>query len=361
MLGTILSLVHAWSPAVPIELAYKGDIQKATKQLSRDDTIHRMIDELVEDKNGLICIAEFANKISPIVGVAANDDGMPSVHNKGTSWKSKSTKTPAVFDETKAFLRPVETSDRSMPMVVGPALESAAPPATSSAAPRAGARVVPLAPAPPVEAAEAFGGGGGGGGGGGSSGGGAAMDQLLQLVPMFDDTKQFLRKVETVDSSQPKLEAEGLSKQGGGSARQQLLQLVPMFDETKAFLRPVETSDRSMPMVVGPALESAAPPATSSAAPRAGAPGAPPAAPPPTGAPFAQLSHLARFAHLLSPCMFCSPSLTLHVLLTFCSQHGVHTHTGQCPLQQRSKKWNSLLRRRWHSSAFTDKRFLSGR
>jgi hypothetical protein len=73
------------------------------------------------------------------------------------------------------------------------------------------------------------------------------MDQLLQLVPMFDDTKQFLRKVETVDSSQPKLEAEGLSKQGGGSARQQLLQLVPMFDETKQFLRKVETVDSSQP------------------------------------------------------------------------------------------------------------------
>eukprot|EP01052_Picozoa_sp_SAG31_P040066 SAG31_NODE_5709_length_2368_cov_12.639048_4_plen_196_part_01 len=38
----------------------------------------------------------------------------------------------------------------------------------------------------------------------------AAHTALLELVPFFDETKQFLKKVETVDKSQPRLEAAGL-------------------------------------------------------------------------------------------------------------------------------------------------------
>eukprot|EP01045_Picozoa_sp_COSAG04_P057887 COSAG04_NODE_27843_length_279_cov_0.866667_1_plen_42_part_10 len=42
------------------------------------------------------------------------------------------------------------------------------------------------------------------------------MAELLQLVPLFDQTKQYLRHVEeTRDASVPVLEASGLSQQGG--------------------------------------------------------------------------------------------------------------------------------------------------
>ena len=68
----------------------------------------------------------------------------------------------------------------------------------------------------------------------------AAHSQLLELIPLFDDTKQFLRKVQTKDSSTPRLEASELKQQGCGTAHSQLLELIPLFDETKQFLNKVE-------------------------------------------------------------------------------------------------------------------------
>ena len=41
----------------------------------------------------------------------------------------------------------------------------------------------------------------------------AAHSQLLELIPLFDETKQFLNKVQTKDSSTPRLEASGLKQQ----------------------------------------------------------------------------------------------------------------------------------------------------
>ena len=90
-----------------------------------------------------------------------------------------------------------------------------------------------------------------------SGGGGEDRAALMQLIPLFNETKAFLRKVETSDSSMPRLEAAGLRRQGGGggggggSAHAQLLQLVPLFDESKAFLKPTQTSDRSSPVIGG--------------------------------------------------------------------------------------------------------------
>ena len=77
------------------------------------------------------------------------------------------------------------------------------------------------------------------------TGGGDARSQLMQLVPLFGETKQFLRQVETVDSSSPRLEASSIDTSGG--SRAQLMELVPLFAETKEFLRKVETIDKSAP------------------------------------------------------------------------------------------------------------------
>ena len=68
----------------------------------------------------------------------------------------------------------------------------------------------------------------------------------MQLVPLFGETKQFLRQVETVDSSSPRLEASASVDTSGGS-RAQLMELIPLFAETKKFLRKVETVDKSAP------------------------------------------------------------------------------------------------------------------
>eukprot|EP01052_Picozoa_sp_SAG31_P044823 SAG31_NODE_7956_length_1554_cov_1.427885_1_plen_83_part_10 len=51
----------------------------------------------------------------------------------------------------------------------------------------------------------------------------SGFDSLLQLVPLFEETKPFLRPVSTKDSSAPRLESEGLARQNGASARQQLM------------------------------------------------------------------------------------------------------------------------------------------
>ena len=78
--------------------------------------------------------------------------------------------------------------------------------------------------------------------------------ELMQLIPLFEETKQFLRKVETVDKSGPLLdlsEDDGSSEFTEGSAQQQLMQLIPLFEETKQFLRKVETADRSAPLLAG--------------------------------------------------------------------------------------------------------------
>ena len=90
-------------------------------------------------------------------------------------------------------------------------------------------------PAPPAPSSGATGGGGG-----------DARSQLMQLVPLFGETKQFLRQVETVDSSSPRLEPSASIDTSGGS-RAQLMELVPLFAETKEFLRKVETVDKSAP------------------------------------------------------------------------------------------------------------------
>ena len=83
-----------------------------------------------------------------------------------------------------------------------------------------------------------------------------ARQELLVLVPMFEDTKDFLNKVETVDKSdalylhateqkssaasnrKPVSDASSLAMEG-------VLGLVPLFDETKTYLRKVETVDKS--------------------------------------------------------------------------------------------------------------------
>ena len=75
---------------------------------------------------------------------------------------------------------------------------------------------------------------------------------LMQLVPLFEEAKQFLKKVETVDKSGPLIGAD--ADEGPAfvpaPAQQQLLQLIPLFEETKQFLKKVETADKSGPVLI---------------------------------------------------------------------------------------------------------------
>ena len=76
------------------------------------------------------------------------------------------------------------------------------------------------------------------------------MSELMQLVPLFDETKAYLRKVETVDKSgalhlHAAEAAATAPDEGATSVKSELMQLVPLFDETKAYLRKVETVDKS--------------------------------------------------------------------------------------------------------------------
>ena len=76
----------------------------------------------------------------------------------------------------------------------------------------------------------------------------------MQLVPLFDDTKAYLNKVETVDKSSALqlYAAEAAAAKevvapdaGATSSMSELMQLVPLFDDTKAYLNKVETVDKS--------------------------------------------------------------------------------------------------------------------
>ena len=71
----------------------------------------------------------------------------------------------------------------------------------------------------------------------------------MQLVPLFDETKQFLRQVETADSSGPRMDGDSPVDLSGAGGRNQLMQLVPLFEETKQLLRQVETVDKSGPLL----------------------------------------------------------------------------------------------------------------
>jgi len=55
--------------------------------------------------------------------------------------------------------------------------------------------------------------------------------------------------VETADSSTPRIEAGAAIDTTSAGGRNQLMQLVPLFAETKQFLRKVETVDKSAPML----------------------------------------------------------------------------------------------------------------
>eukprot|EP01052_Picozoa_sp_SAG31_P040064 SAG31_NODE_5709_length_2368_cov_12.639048_2_plen_167_part_00 len=64
----------------------------------------------------------------------------------------------------------------------------------------------------------------------------AAHTALLELVPFFDETKQFLKKVETVDKSQPRLEAAGLRVQSGWESRDAVTSCMIAFENYAALL-----------------------------------------------------------------------------------------------------------------------------
>ena len=44
----------------------------------------------------------------------------------------------------------------------------------------------------------------------------SAQSQLMQLIPLFEETKQFLKKVQTDDKSTPRIESEAGGDGGGG-------------------------------------------------------------------------------------------------------------------------------------------------
>jgi hypothetical protein len=147
-----------------------------------------------------------------------------------------------MFGEVKAFMRHVseeERSDRSEPLI-DPTLaarfvDAAAPPRTEGTARGSSAAL--------NHHARVEGGGDARWGGGPCSN--AGHQQLMQLVPLFEETKQYLRPTETADRSAPLLLPSAT-----GQARRQLMQLVPLFEETKQYLRPTETADRSSPLLL---------------------------------------------------------------------------------------------------------------
>lgn len=72
-----------------------------------------------------------------------------------------------------------------------------------------------------------------------------ARGALKELVPLFPETQQFLRKVDVDDRSAPKLDAVAPNRASSGA--QEIMQLVPLFGETKQYLKKVETVDKSKP------------------------------------------------------------------------------------------------------------------
>ena len=47
----------------------------------------------------------------------------------------------------------------------------------------------------------------------------SAQSQLMQLIPLFEETKQFLKKVQTDDKSTPRLEVEAFKRGERSAAR----------------------------------------------------------------------------------------------------------------------------------------------
>ena len=72
-----------------------------------------------------------------------------------------------------------------------------------------------------------------------------ARGVIKELVPLFPETQQFLRKVDVDDRSAPKLDAVTPNRASSGA--QEIMQLVPLFEETKQYLKKVETVDKSKP------------------------------------------------------------------------------------------------------------------
>ena len=145
-----------------------------------------------------------------------------------------------LFEETKQFLRKVETVDKSEPRLSDWGAEASTPPPLPAGRRGPPARAAPSPPPPPPASTVPAAG----------SVGTDSHRELMQLVPLFDETKQFLRKVETADKSAPLLSASAESDVAEfmpAPAQQQLMQLVPLFEETKQFLRKVETVDKSQP------------------------------------------------------------------------------------------------------------------
>eukprot|EP01043_Picozoa_sp_COSAG02_P074779 COSAG02_NODE_15126_length_1201_cov_2.141561_1_plen_279_part_10 len=129
-----------------------------------------------------------------------------------------------LFEETKQFLRKVETVDKSVPRLANWGAEASTPPPLPSG------RRSPPSRAPPLPAAASY----------SAPAGTESHNQLMQLVPLFEETKQFLRKVETNDSSTPRIDSNASYSMDARGGRNQLMQLVPLFEETKQFLRKVE-------------------------------------------------------------------------------------------------------------------------
>ena len=70
---------------------------------------------------------------------------------------------------------------------------------------------------------------------------------IKEMVPLFPETQQYLKKVEVDDRSGPKLDAVTPDKSAPGP--QEIMQLVPLFAETKQYLKKVETVDKSKPAI----------------------------------------------------------------------------------------------------------------
>ncbi len=72
-----------------------------------------------------------------------------------------------------------------------------------------------------------------------------ARGAIKEMIPLFPETQQYLRKTEVDDRSAPKLDAVTPDRSASGA--QEIMQLVPLFGETKQYLKKVETVDKSKP------------------------------------------------------------------------------------------------------------------
>jgi hypothetical protein len=160
--------------------------------------------------------AAAANMVSAMVELRMSLRGMG---NATEAWL-------ALADEEGAAPAPV-----AAPLPPGLRDGPAAPP--SSAAPPAPAAPPPM---PPAAAPAASG-----------LDDADARGAIKEMVPLFPETQQYLKKVEVDDRSGPKLDAVTPDKSAPGP--QEIMQLVPLFAETKQYLKKVETVDKSKPAI----------------------------------------------------------------------------------------------------------------